>query len=249
MTAAPALLGVSLKMYFTHERTLEWMRQVAGILSASQAVADGDIEFFVAPSFPALKDAVEILHPNPVGAQDVAATDLGAYTGEVSAAELAEIGVSLVEIGHAERRRYFGEDDETFRAKCRQVLNHDLTPLLCVGEPERQDPVDTVARVVSQASHALLGESDQVTERVVLAYEPYWAIGAAEAAPAEYVQQVCRLVKEQLQDRLPAMRLIYGGSAGPGTLTSLGDAVDGLFLGRFAHDPANVEAIIQEATR
>ena len=247
MPDTPLLLGVSLKMYFTHERSLAWMRQIAEILAASPAVAGGDVEFFVAPTFPALKDAVRILQPHAVGAQDVAATDLGAYTGEVSAAELAEIGVSLVEIGHAERRRLFGEDDDAVQAKCGQALAHGLTPLLCVGEPEQVDPEETAALVVSQARSALLTDTELVRDRVVLAYEPYWAIGAAQAAPAEYVQQVCRLVKERLRDQLPGMLLVYGGSAGPGTLSALGDAVDGLFLGRFAHDPANVAAILTEA--
>lgn len=241
------MLGVSLKTYFTHARTLEWMRSIAALLGRTDAVRDGLVEFFVAPTFPSLKDAVRILEPGAVAAQDVAATAPGAYTGEVSAEELAEIGVRFVEIGHAERRSLFGETDDVVRAKCVRALNVGLTPLLCVGEPEQQDPEATAEIVIAQAKDALLaGSEDRLDARVVLAYEPYWAIGAPHAAPAEYVQAVCRSVKAQLRHSLPNLVLLYGGSAGPGTLTALGPAVDGLFLGRFAHEVQNVEAILRE---
>ncbi len=247
-TAAPTILGVSLKMYFAHERSLTWMRQVAAILADASAMTAGEVEFFAVPSFPALKDAVEILRPHAVGAQDVAATDLGAYTGEVSAAELAEIGVSIVEVGHAERRLLFGEDDAVVHAKCQQVLGHGLTPLLCVGEPSRVSSEEAATLVVSQVRSALLVDAAILREQVVIAYEPHWAIGAPDAAPPDHVREVCRLVKNQLDADLPNLRLLYGGSAGPGTLTALGSAVDGLFLGRFAHDPANVAEILEEAS-
>ena len=248
--ARSTLLGVSLKSYFTHQRTLGWMRDVAALLEENAGVRDGRVEFFVAPTFVGLKDALRILDPHPVAAQDVSATGLGAYTGEVPAEELAEIGVSLVEIGHAERRRYFGETDDDFRAKCSRVMEHGMWPLLCVGEPEHQNPASTAQVVVQQARHALLGDEVSTVETpVVLAYEPYWAIGAPEPAPADYVQDVCRIVREELEPSFGNLSILYGGSAGPGTLTSLGDAVDGLFLGRFAHDPENVRRILEEAAQ
>lgn len=243
------LLGTSLKMYFGHQQTLQWAQAVAEILAASPAVADGRVEFFVAPAFPALPETVRILAPHPVAAQDVAAAEPGAFTGEVSAAELAEIGVRLVEIGHAERRRLFGETDATIATKCAVALRHGLTPVLCVGEREPEDAAAAARIVVDQVDAALSGPLRDTPDRqVIVAYEPHWAIGAAEPAPAAYVREVCGPAREQLQDRYPGLVMLYGGSAGPGTLTALGDAVDGLFLGRFVHDPHNVAAVIDEAT-
>lgn len=243
----PTMLGVSLKTYFTHARTMEWLGTVAELLDHDEAVRQGQVEFFAAPTFPALKDAISILGKHAVAAQDVAPTEPGAYTGEVSAEELAEIGVQLVEIGHAERRSLFGETDDTVRQKCRRTLDVGLTPLVCVGEAQQQDPTATAELVVEQAKGALLNGREGVEARVVLAYEPFWAIGASRPAPADYVQQVCRTVKSRLAQQFPQLVLLYGGSAGPGTLTSLDSAVDGLFLGRFAHDTANVKAILAEA--
>lgn len=245
---SPLLLGTSLKMYFGHQRTLAWAREVAAILAASPAVTDGRVEFFVAPSFPALPEVVRILAPHPVAAQDVAAAESGAFTGEVSAGELAEIGVRLVEIGHAERRRLFRETDAEIAAKCAVVLGRGLTPVLCAGEPEAGDPAAATDIVVDQVDAALAGSlRGDPARRVVVAYEPHWAIGAAEAAPATYVREVCGPARERLRDRYPGLALLYGGSAGPGTLTALGDVVDGLFLGRFVHDPRNVAAVLDEA--
>ncbi|QGF23522.1 triose-phosphate isomerase family protein [Raineyella fluvialis] len=243
------VLGTSLKMYFSHARTLAWAKDVAAILAAAPAVADGRVEFFVAPSFPALPEAVRILAPHPVAAQDVAAAETGAFTGEVSAGELAEIGVRLVEIGHAERRRLFRETDAEIAAKCAVVLGQGMTPVLCVGEPEAGDPSTAADVVVDQVDAALSAALPATTpRRVIVAYEPHWAIGAAEPAPAAYVQETCGIARERLLQRYPGLTLLYGGSAGPGTLTALGDAVDGLFLGRFVHDPRNLAAVIDEAS-
>ncbi|MFT8396513.1 triose-phosphate isomerase family protein [Propionibacterium sp.] len=243
------LLGVSLKMYFSHAHTLEWAHSVSRILSASPAVTQGLIEFFVVPTYPALREVVQILQPNPVGAQNVASTEQGAFTGEVSAAELAEIGVSMVEIGHAERRSLLGETDADIAAKCSLVMRHGMTPIICVGEAAPGNSDDAASVVVSQVDAALALVKEQAsTARVVVAYEPHWAIGAQHPAPAEYVRKVCGTAKDELTSRYQNLVLLYGGSAGPGTLNSLCNTVDGLFLGRFVHDPRNVSRVIDEAT-
>lgn len=243
------VLGTSLKMYFSHARTLEWARSVAEILASSPAVTEGLVEFFVVPTYPALREVIQILEPNPVAAQNVASTELGPFTGEVSAAELAEIGVRMVEIGHAERRRLLGETDEQIAIKCSLVMRHGMTPLICVGEEKAGSPDEAASVVVTQVESALAPAREQgAVGRVIVAYEPHWAIGAAAPAPAAYVREVCRSAGEQLRTRYDDIALLYGGSAGPGTLTSLGDAVDGLFLGRFVHDPRNVKRVIDEAT-
>ncbi|MDY0892680.1 triose-phosphate isomerase family protein [Frigoribacterium sp. CFBP9030] len=245
-------IGVSLKMYFTHTRTIEWSTAVGELAKRHPAVRSGLVELFVVPSFPALVPVRDALDGAPVrlGAQDLASADSGAFTGEVSGVELAEIGCTLAEIGHAERRRLFFEDDAVISAKTAAALRNGITPLLCVGEIE-QAPAAVAALEVTQQIDAALAASAAagLTGPLLVAYEPVWAIGAPEPAAAEHIVAVVRAIGAHLES-LPAhtgSRVVYGGSAGPGLLTTLGGEVDGLFLGRFAHDVSAVESILDEA--
>ena len=171
-----------------------------------------------------------------IGAQDVHWAS-GAVTGGVSADLLAEIGVTLVEIGHAERRT-LGETDGQIAKKVVAVLEAGLTPLLCVGELNYESAELAGAECCEQAL-AVVPEGRMA--EVILAYEPWWAIGADEPADADHVNGVARHLR-----RLGPRAILYGGSAGPGTFGPLAD-VDGLFLGRFAHDPANLARVLDEA--
>lgn len=237
-------IGVSLKMYFGHDRALAWFLEVADRLRARGGI--GATEFVVFPTFLQLVPARGVLRDLGVhiGAQDVAAELSGAFTGEVSAAEVAEVGGTWAEIGHAERRRLFGETDEVVAAKTAAALRAGLTPLICVGEVTR-DADAAPATVVAQLRSAL---ADAPSGRVGVAYEPHWAIGAPEPATPDHIARVCAALRSALDDLgRPDSVVLYGGSAGPGLLTELGDAVDGLFLGRFAHDPANLLAVLDEA--
>ncbi len=250
--AAPITVGVSLKMYFGHGQAIDWFERVADIASSHPAVLSSSIDLFVIPTYLQILPALNAFAGTLVriGAQDAAATDSGAFTGEVSAAELAEVGVELVEIGHAERRRLFGETDEIVASKTRAALRNGLTPVLCIGESEHQSETDAAAATIAQLGTAL---ADAPPGRILLAYEPVWAIGAPEPAPAAHIRAVCAALRRAL-DALPersGSSVIYGGSAGPGLLTSLStgdaDSIDGLFLGRFAHDPASLTEVLDEA--
>ncbi|MEU6643180.1 triose-phosphate isomerase family protein [Saccharomonospora sp. NPDC046836] len=235
-------LGVSLKMYFGHASTLDWCRAVAEIARHHQAIRTGLAELFVLPSFPSIMGVAEIFAGTPVrfGAQDLFWEDSGAFTGEVSGQQLRELGCTYVEVGHAERRRIFGEDAEIVARKTAAALRNGLVPVLCVGEPERGPATEAAAWCRREVEAALGYASGPVT----VAYEPHWAIGATEPAPDEHIAEVCAALKQDLPGDV---RVIYGGSAGPGLVTRLGSAVDGLFLGRFAHDPAAVATIVDEA--
>lgn len=253
MPASPYLIGVSLKMYFSHARTLEWCRAVAEIARTHPAVQEGGAELFVIPSYLSVPAAREILGDlAAVGAQDLATEDSGAFTGEVSGSQIAEFGCTVVEVGHAERRRLFGETDDVVRRKTDAALRNGLSPVLCIGEAEKQDPADAAAECIRQLDDALsTAVQAQHGGRVIVAYEPFWAIGAPEPAEPEYITAVCSILREHVRSLsdFPDSAVIYGGSAGPGLLSRIGGDVDGLFLGRFSHDPAAVETILDEVRK
>ena len=236
-------LGVSLKMYFGYQQTLGWSRAIASLLREHPRVRGGDIEVFVIPSFPMLAATLEIFQGlAAVGAQDLAWEDEGAWTGEVSPRVLAEMGCQVAEIGHAERRRYFAETDRQIADKTAAAWRNGLTPVLCLGETREGRVAEAVAVCKGQLATALApAQAAGLSGDVILAYEPQWAIGAAEPASPSYIAEVCQ------QLRRNGARVIYGGSAKPGLLTQLGGQADGLFLGRFAHDPHAFAAILEEA--
>lgn len=241
-------IGISLKMYFGRARTAEWCRAVAGIARSHPAVTDGHVKLVVLPSHPYLLETGILFAATPVriGGQDLFWEDEGAFTGEVSGAQLRELGCDHVEIGHAERRRIFGEDEKIVAAKTAAAFRNGLTPLLCVGEERRSSVEAAATECVAQLDSALSATVGPAGP-VVVAYEPQWAIGAAEPASPPYIAAVCSALRSHLsRSRSTTGQVIYGGSAKPGLLTQLGDGVDGLFLGRFAHDPAAVAMILDE---
>ncbi|MBF4623362.1 triose-phosphate isomerase family protein [Clavibacter sp. VKM Ac-2872] len=250
MTARPAVIGVSLKMHLGHAETVAWCEAVAAIARAHPATTGGEAELVVLPSYLSVPAAVGILDGlAAVGAQDLATEDAGAFTGEVSGGQIRELGGAFVEVGHAERRRLFGETDEVVRRKADAALRAGLVPILCVGEEAHGDPTDAAHECIRQLDDALaLAREAGHGGRIVVAYEPQWAIGAAEPAPDAHIRGVCRRLRAHVRglDAHPASAVIYGGSAGPDLLTRIGDDVDGLFLGRFAHDPRAVRAILDE---
>jgi triosephosphate isomerase len=248
---APTLLGVSLKMYFGYQQTVDWCRDVARMAAGHPALEGGKVALFILPSFPALAPAGQAFAGSPVqlGAQNLYQEDAGPFTGEVSGPQLREAGCRYVEVGHAERRRLFAEDDRTVAAKTAAALRNGLIPVICIGE-EQQVPVDEAARICTAQLAAAVGTADgRDGLPIVAAYEPVWAIGSSEPASAEHIRGVCARLQSWFagQDRFPQHRVIYGGSAGPGLLTRLGQEVDGLFLGRFAHDVGALADIVDEA--
>ncbi|MDQ1583314.1 MAG: triosephosphate isomerase [Microbacteriaceae bacterium] len=206
---------------------------------------------FVLPSFPSLVDAIEAFQGTgvEVGAQDLFWEDRGAYTGEVSGLDLSLIGCTYVAIGHAERRSVLGEDDRMTGAKLSAALRNGLTPVICIGEKEQTDAARAVRECIDELEALLVNSEVTHGAPVILAYEPRWAIGAAKAASPEHVAEVADRLRTWLDDHplFSQARVIYGGSAGPGTLTELGSSVDGLFLGRFAHDPDALRGILDES--
>ncbi|GAA1015138.1 triosephosphate isomerase [Acrocarpospora pleiomorpha] len=236
------MVAISLKMYLDRPETLAWIRRVVQLSDHDRF---GSLRVLIFPSLTEVPAALALTRRSrvEVGAQNAAAALSGAFTGEVSARSLAQLGCRSVELGHAERRTLFGETDSIIAAKARLAAEVGLTPLLCVGETTKMTPagaakicslqLDTVLKVVPE------------TAPLIVAYEPAWAIGTQSPAPADYVDGVLRHLRARLDDRNNDAPLLYGGSAGIGTMTGL-RAADGLFLGRFAHDTRQLERIMDE---
>ncbi|KAK0722030.1 triosephosphate isomerase [Lasiosphaeria miniovina] len=239
-------------MYFSAARTEAFVRELLGLMFADPAHESlpllDSVDVFVIPDHVTLAGVVAQVahHGIMVGAQDCHSEDAGAFTGAVSPAVLAEVGCRLVELGHAERRRLFAETDASAAAKAAAVVRNAMVPLVCVGEERDDDEDDDEPHIVAAADEVLVQVRSALAAvpadtDVVLAYEPVWAIGASAPAPIDHVRAVVRRVRasDAVRARAPGRtRIVYGGSAGPGLFTRIAPDVDGLFLGRFAHDPA-----------
>ncbi|CAM1511867.1 Fc.00g093800.m01.CDS01 [Cosmosporella sp. VM-42] len=246
---ARRIVGVSTKMYFSASRTCEYVDQLLQQISASTSTPLDGIDVFIIPDHVTLVSVIHQLEGTKIqtGAQDVFHEDSGAFTGEVSPAVLAEVGTRFVEVGHAERRRLFGETDEITAKKAAAAARNGMVPLVCIGEQTRGETWTTAVDECRGQVEAVLSSVPDGAE-VVLAYEPVWAIGAPRPAAADYVVGVTSAIRELdcIQKRSGLTRILYGGSAGPGLFEKLKDGVDGLFLGRFAHDPAQFYKTIIE---
>ncbi|QIS19450.1 triose-phosphate isomerase family protein [Nocardia terpenica] len=241
---ARPLVGVSLKMYFGIAQTRRWLRDLRTI--ADELRAADVIDLFVLPSTPAVADARNILHGSGIeyGAQNVSDHDRGPCTGETSPADLRELGCAFTMVGHAERRRLFGEDDAVTAAKAAALVRHAITPVVCIGERGR----DGINAAVSACLRQIVPVIDAVPDNadLVFAYEPVWAIGAPEPAAAEYITAVAAGIRRALSERGGTVRILYGGSAGPGLYPALASAVDGLLFGRFVHDTGALRSALTE---
>jgi triosephosphate isomerase len=180
--------------------------------------------------------------------------DAGAFTGEVSAPMLGEIGVDAVVLGHSERRQYFNETDAALARKVPAALAAGLEPILCVGESEAQrDAGETEAVLAGQVRADLEAVSDSELARVVIAYEPVWAIGTGRTATPEQAQEAILQIRDLIRERddraAAAIRIVYGGSVKPDNaaeLIALPDN-DGALVGGASLDPGDFTAIVEAA--
>lgn len=193
----------------------------------------------IATPYLALQTAKENTKNLIIAAENCHFKDSGAYTGEVSVEMLKEIGVEWVILGHSERRQYFGETDETVNAKTVQVLKNDMTPIVCVGETLEEYEAGTTKDVVkTQTVAAFKDVCPKCMERVVIAYEPVWAIGTGKTATNEIAQDVCGYIRSVVaelygQEVADKVRIQYGGSVKPEGLKTLLEQpdIDGALVG------------------
>lgn len=215
------------------------------------------VDLAVAPVYTALATVREALAGSNIalGAQDAYWQAQGAFTGEVSAPLLADAGCAYVIVGHSERRQLFGEQDEDVRRKAAAVLAAGMVPIVCVGETLAQrEAGQTEAHVVEQTTRAFEGLSADLAGRVVVAYEPIWAIGTGKNARPEDAQQVHARIRSLLAERYSRRladqtRILYGGSVKPdnaGVLMVQPD-IDGALVGGASLDASSFAAIAASA--
>jgi triosephosphate isomerase len=235
-----------------HKTVAEAARFVEALLPRVEG-AGADV--VICPPFPALREVVERCRDSAVrvAAQNMHEADSGAFTGEVSAPMLVDIGAGAVILGHSERRRYFGESDEALARKVPAALGAGLEPILCVGESEAErDAGRTEAVLERQLDSDLAAVDPDRLAAVVVAYEPIWAIGTGRTATPEQAQETIAFVRAVLRRRSAAagsVRILYGGSVKPGNAAELLNMpdIDGALVGGASLDPGDFAAIVEAA--
>jgi len=235
MARRPFIAG-NWKMHKTGPEAAKTAEKLAAL------VADAaDVDMMIAPTFTALEAVRKVIEGGPValGAQNLFWEIEGAYTGEISPRMLVAAGCKYVIIGHSERREYFGETDETVNKRIRAALDHNLIPILCVGESESQREAEKTFSVLDkQIKNGLQGFSLDDLKDLVIAYEPVWAIGTGKTATKEQAQEVHAYIRSLMGDMFAesladSLRIQYGGSVKPGNIKEMMDMddVDGALVG------------------
>ena len=255
MARRPLIAG-NWKMNLTHLEAIGMVQKIAFSLKETELEA---VEVVVLPPFTALRSVQTLVTgdklPVGYGAQDLSVHDNGAYTGEVSGAMLAALGCGFVVVGHSERRTIHGEDDALVNAKVKAALRHGLTPIVCVGEglAERL-AAGQVAHCGNQLDAALEGLTAEQVRKVVLAYEPVWAIGTGEVATPDDAQEVCGAIRARLaelfgKETAETVRILYGGSVKAANTTGIlaGPDIDGALVGGASLDADEFASICKIA--
>jgi len=219
------------------------------------APGDGGPEVAICPSYLALRAVAERCSGTAVrvAAQNMHEEASGAFTGEVSASMLLEAGADAVVLGHSERRQLFGETDEALARKVPAALAAGLEPILCVGETEEARDADQTDAVLERQIQAdLEGIEGPMMSRLVVAYEPIWAIGTGRTATPEQAQEAIAFIRDMLRARggdADRVRILYGGSVKPGNAAELMAQadIDGALVGGASLDPGDFAAIVAAA--
>lgn len=230
------IIAANWKMHKNRKEAEEFIKNFTPLVEGNK-----DVDIVVCVPFTVLDRVSDNLNDNvmALGAQNMHPAEKGAYTGEISAEMLLDLGVKYVILGHSERRELFGETDEFIREKVIKALETGLTPILCVGETlaEREQGL-TEQKCQKQVEAALKGLEQQQVEKVVIAYEPVWAIGTGKTATPADAEQTIAFIRQVLgeiftQDTAQVIRIQYGGSVKPNNIQDLmaQPNVDGALVG------------------
>ena len=248
------IVAANWKMHKTHLEAIQAVQKLSYLLDKDDPEG---VEVVVCPPFTALRSIETLIDsdrlPYGLGAQDVHFEAKGAFTGEVSAAMLEALRVSYVIVGHSERRELFGETDEAVNKKVRTVFTHGMTPILCVGETlGERDAGLTDEKVIGQVERALQNVSADDAAKLVLAYEPIWAIGTGRNALPADAGETIGTIRRTIAGRFSAeladgVRIQYGGSVKPGNIRDFmaHPDIDGALVGGASLDPEEFALIIK----
>ncbi|MFZ4812368.1 MAG: triose-phosphate isomerase [Ilumatobacteraceae bacterium] len=253
-TTRRPLISGNWKMNLNHFEAIQTVQKLAYLVTKDDVE---QVEVSVHPPFTDIRSVQTVIDadklPFALGAQHCHWEDNGAFTGEISPAFLAKLGVRYVIVGHSERRELFGETDEMVAQKVSAIQRLGMTPIVCVGETlAEREAGETEAKVLGQVRAALAGRSPEQIAGLVIAYEPIWAIGTGRNATADDAQQVCASIRGVVGEIAGAaaadvVRIQYGGSVKAGTIAELmaGPDVDGALVGGASLDPAEFARIVQ----
>ncbi|MEU8002633.1 triose-phosphate isomerase [Catellatospora sp. NPDC049111] len=234
------LMAGNWKMNLNHLEAIALVQKLAFSLTEKQLE---EVEAAVLPPFTDIRSVQTLVDGDRLlikyGAQDISAHPSGAYTGEISGAMLAKLGCSFVTVGHSERRQYHNESDALVNAKVKAALANEITPILCVGEGlDIREKGEHVEYTLAQLDGGLAGLTPAEVEKVVVAYEPVWAIGTGKTATPEDAQEVigairAQLAKTQGESTAQAVRVLYGGSVKAGNVAAImaQPDIDGALVG------------------
>lgn len=218
-----------------------------------------DAELVVIPPFTALSEIKKVIEGSTIqlGAQNLFWEEKGAFTGEISPLMLQDLGCQFAVIGHSERRQYFGETDESVNKKIKAALAHDLIPIVCIGEfLEERDKGETIKKIETQITEGFRDLSSKDMARIIIAYEPIWAIGTGLTATPEQAEKVHRFIREKLEDRYgneiaSYAIILYGGSVKPANTFSLlrEKDINGALVGGASLDANSFTQIAEEGIR
>jgi len=227
------------KMNLNHYEANKLVQQLAHSLTAKELT---DVEAVVLPPFTDIRSVQTAVDGDKwlirYGSQDISAHPSGAYTGEISGAMLAKLGCSYAVVGHSERRAFHAETDEQVNAKVKAALANEITPILCIGEGlDVREAGGQVAYTLAQLDGGLAGLKAEQVEKVVIAYEPVWAIGTGKTATPDDAQEVIGAIRSRLADTYgrtaDTVRILYGGSVKSSNIAGIMEQpdIDGALVG------------------
>jgi triosephosphate isomerase (TIM) len=254
MTKRRPMIAANWKMHKTHLEAIRDVQKLSYLLDRSDA---DRVEVVICPAFTALRAVQTLIDsdrlPYGLGAQNVHYEEKGAFTGEVSPPMLQALKCAYVIVGHSERRQLFAETDDVVNRKVRAVFSHAMVPILCVGESlgEREAGA-TEEKVAGQVRRDLQGVASEDAARLVIAYEPIWAIGTGRNAEPGDAGQVVGLIRETLssaysKEVADAVRVQYGGSVKAGNIRDFmaHPEIDGALVGGASLDPEEFALIVK----
>lgn len=254
MNQRTPLIAGNWKMNATHLEAIQMTQKLHYRLASEDYER---VQVVVAPPFTALRSIQTVIEADHMairlGAQNVDYHESGAFTGEISAPMLAKLAVSFVIVGHSERRSIFDETDEIVAKKTAAVLSAEMLPIVCVGESlEQREEGATTEVLTSQLMGSLKGVGSDDVARLVIAYEPVWAIGTGRNADPDDAGETIASIRDVVtgewgSDAGQAVRLLYGGSVNPGNITSFmaKKHIDGALVGGASLDPDTFASIVR----